>query len=317
MDLEMVFNELSIDSPASSVLEARQWMDRFIETVTAATKAGVNRVLRTHIDLNHTLLAPEYPLARWRNDDNIDVEIRRYFRSITSKFPPLEDLPEIGNDMLAQDFFCMDRRSYGFGIAHLLESLAVSLPSEEIWDEHLIDINTQWLEENGDLVSQKVRIPHASQFTHVDRLSGWISKRLKTGIENGTDLWKRKALLFPHLIFCDHAAHHVRPLKKGNPIFRQIVKRLFELETYCLSWSAEKFSPEQLPFKATIESESTLRQYGDERTSTCPNGNRVTFTWHGRMTPGAWRIYFDPKAGPGFIHIGYIGPKLPTVTDPT
>jgi hypothetical protein len=31
------------------------------------------------------------------------------------------------------------------------------------------------------------------------------------------------------------------------------------------------------------------------------------------MTPGAWRIYFDPSIGPGMMHIGYIGRKLPTV----
>ena len=42
-------------------------------------------------------------------------------------------------------------------------------------------------------------------------------------------------------------------------------------------------------------------------------GNEITFTWHGRMTPGAWRIYFDPSITPGMMYIGYIGQKLPTV----
>ncbi|RZB31661.1 MAG: hypothetical protein SRB2_04630 [Desulfobacteraceae bacterium Eth-SRB2] len=101
----MVFNELSIDTPAKDVQEARQWMVGFINTIRSASVAGVNRVLRTHIDVNSTLLTFEYPLARWRNDGDVDLEARRYFRSLISQYPQLDDLPEIKNDMLAQDFF--------------------------------------------------------------------------------------------------------------------------------------------------------------------------------------------------------------------
>ncbi len=132
MDLDMVFNELSIESPAIDVLEAKQWMEGFIGTVVSATTAGINRILRTHIDMNHTLLAPEYPMAKWRNDNSVDIEARRYFRSLISQYPPLEDLPKIGNDMLGRDFFFDDKRSYGFGIAYLLESLGISLPYDDI-----------------------------------------------------------------------------------------------------------------------------------------------------------------------------------------
>jgi len=76
------------------------------------------------------------------------------------------------------------------------------------------------------------------------------------------------------------------------------------------------FAPDQLPFKATVESEPTLQKYHKERTFTCQDGNGITFSWHGRMTPGAWRIYFDPTIGHGMMQIGYIGPKLPTVNYP-
>ena len=317
MDLEMVFNELSIDTPAENIQEARQWMTKFINTIRAASFAGVNRVLRTHIDVNNTLLAFEYPLARWRNDGDVDLEARRYFRSLISQYPPLEDLPEIKNDMLSQDFFYQDRRAYGFGIAYLLESLSISLPSSEDWEVHLIDIQTQWLDNNGVLASQDLQIPHASNSIHIDKLEGWIENRLKTGAQNGEDLWNRREKLFPNLLFCDHIEKQIQPLKHGSPIFRQIIKRLFELQSYCINWNKGAFSPDQLSFKATVESEPTLKKYSKERTYTCQGGNEVTFTWHGRITPGEWRIYFDPTVGPGMMRIGYIGPKLPTVKYPT
>jgi len=313
MDLEMVFNELSIDTPAENIQEARQWMAGFINTIRSASVAGVNRVLRTHIDVNNTLLTLEYPLARWRNDGGVDLEARRYFRSLISQYPPLDDLPEIKNDMLAQDFFYQDRLSYGFGIAYFLESLSISLPSLGDWDINMIEVQTHWLDESGDLMANEVQIPHASNPLHIDELAGWITERIETGIQNGDDLWRRRGELFPNLIFCDHIAEQILPLQHGNPLFRQIVKRLFELQTYCSAWLEGPFSPEQLPFKATVESEPTMQKYRNERIFTCPDGNEITFTWHGRMTPGAWRIYFDIGIGPGMMHVGYIGPKLPTV----
>ncbi|MFC1515792.1 hypothetical protein ACFL7E_03435 [Thermodesulfobacteriota bacterium] len=317
MDLDMVFNELSIDTPAGNIQEARQWMAGFINTIRSASAAGVNRVLRTHIDVNNTLLALEYPLARWRNDGDVDLEVRRYFRTLISKHPPLDDLPEIKNDMLAQDFYYQDRQLYGFGIAYLLESLSISLPSSEDWGVNTINIQTQWLDDNGDLVSEGVQIPHASNPFHIDELSGWIEIRLRAGVQNGEDLWSRREELFSNLIFCNHVAKQIYLLQPGDPLFRQIIKRLFELQAYCSAWNEGAFVPDQLPFKATVESPPTIQKYWKERTFNCHGENEITFTWHGRMTPGAWRIYFDPTIGPGMMRIGYIGPKLPTVTDPT
>ena len=313
MDLEMVFNELSIDTPATNIWEAQQWMAGFIDTIISASAAGINRVLRTHIDINNTLLAPEYPLSRWRNDANVDLEVRRYFRSLVSRYPPLDDLPEISNDMLSQDFFHQGRQAYGLGIAYLLENLSISLPSARSWNVHEIEVKSEWLNESSELTSQNVLIAHASNPSHIALLAGWITGRLKTGVENGEDLWNRKEELFPNLIFCDSVAKQIRPLQKGFPIFRHIVKRLFELQTYCSEWLGGPFLPDHLTFKATVESEPTMQKYRKERTFTCPDGNEITFAWHGRMTPGAWRIYFDPDIGPGMMRIGYIGPKLPTV----
>ena len=317
MDLDMVFNELSIESPATDIFKARQWMGGFIDTVRAASLAGVNRTLRTHVDMHYALLAPEYPIARWRNDHEVDIEARRYFRSLTSQYPPLEDLPEIGNDMLSRDYYFNDKKSFGFGIAYLLESLAVSLPSDDVWNDSWKEVKTQWLAENGGLTSRVVIVPHASNPIHIGLLSEWISKRLATGIKDGNDLWRRRRELFPHLTLCDAAATHILPLHKGIPVFRQIIKRLFQLEIYCESWQSGSFSAGELPFKATPESEPTLRKYSKEREAICPNGNCIVFSWHGRITPQAWRIYFDFTLGPGAMHIGYIGPKLPTVINPT
>ena len=47
-----------------------------------------------------------------------------------------------------------------------------------------------------------------------------------------------------------------------------------------------------------------------ELTIKCPDTKERLFSWHLRMTPGAWRLYFSEELGPGKIIIGYIGIKL-------
>jgi hypothetical protein len=94
MDLEMVFNELSSNTPADDIPTARKWMSGFIQVLSQATRNGVKRVLRTHEDLSSIELAPDYPIARWRNDREVNQEERSFFRSLTAKAPLWSDLSE-------------------------------------------------------------------------------------------------------------------------------------------------------------------------------------------------------------------------------
>ncbi len=93
----MVLNELSLRPLANDVQGARQRMSDLVSTIAAATKLGVGRVLRTHRDFNSEEIAPGYPVAKWRNDHEVDREARSFFRTLTSKAPYLTDIvdPEI------------------------------------------------------------------------------------------------------------------------------------------------------------------------------------------------------------------------------
>jgi hypothetical protein len=319
MDLEMVLNELSLQSPASDIYIARQWMSELINVARTAVKHGASRVLRTHRDFSSTLLAPEYPVVRWRNDKDVSKEVRQYFNSLATKAPFLADIsdPTVRNRTLSSEFSFDGILAQGLGIAFLLESLAISVRSEQRWEHGRLELEARWLEEDGSLIPKSVIVVHASRIDHISENEGWIKNRLRTSVRDGSDLWKRRDSLFPSLTFCDSVAGQLQRLHAGNPLWRPIVKRLFELEEYCGDWKEGAFEPERLPSKASPESEPTLRQFGRERTFQCPDGQNRTFSWHVRLTPGAWRIHFFPGPKIGGIIIGYIGPHLPTVHDPT
>ena len=115
MDLEMVLNELSLRSPAADIHVARQRMSDLLFTVMAATQHGVKRALRTHSNLDAEELTPGYPVARWRNDNNVDYELRRFFKTLVTKSPFLDDVvdPNILHNVGLSDFFHGDDQALG------------------------------------------------------------------------------------------------------------------------------------------------------------------------------------------------------------
>lgn len=307
----MVFNELSLRTPAADIATARKLMSNFINTVRTATTQGVKRVIRTQSDLNNILLAPNYLLIRWRNDHEVQREERSFFRTLISK-EFLIDITDrdIENSVTLSEFKHQGEQAIGLGHASLLDALAISVKSELRWNCSRLELEVKRLDENVEIIDEIVEVIHASNSEHVHENSVWIKNRIRTNVTDGLSLWNRKEELFPSLEFCEDVEKQMPSLASGNPMLRQVVKRLSELEDYCKSWKTGAFNYDNLSYKISPESETRLRQFEKELTVKCPDGKRRVFSLHVRMTPGAWRLHFSVESGPGKIIIGYIGPKI-------
>jgi len=135
MDLEMVLNELSLQTPAPDIPTARERMSELIKTLRRATASGVKRILRTNSNINSLELAPGYPVARWRNDPESDREETRFFRTLTAKAPFWEDAAkEIKEQFELSEVFYQGEQAMGLTFAFVSDALAVSLLSESKWD---------------------------------------------------------------------------------------------------------------------------------------------------------------------------------------
>lgn len=311
MNLEMVLNELSLQNPAPDIPTARQRMSELVKTLVAATKKGASRVLRTHSNLNTIELSPGYPVAQWRNDPAVDREERNFFRTLTAKAPFWSDVAEeIKNDFDLSQVWHQGDEARGLGFALVMDALAISLKSEARWDCSRLQVEVRRLDERQDLIDDRVEILHASRSIHIQEHIAWIEQRIRTVVRDGAELWNLKNDLFPNLIFCATARAQVQSLSAGNPMLRQVVKRLEELENYCKTWTSGAFDLDSFPSKASPESDSRLQMFRHELTISCPDGEKRLFSLHLRMTPGAWRLHFSVELGPGKIIIGYIGPKI-------
>lgn len=310
MTVEMVLNELSLQTLAADIPTARQWMSVFIQTLRQATGSGVKRVVRTQNDINSIQLAPDYPLARWRNDPQVSREEQGFFRLLTTKAPFWTDVAEdIKRQFDLSDISYRGDIAPGLGFAWISDSLAVSLLSEPIWNEAYLTLDIIQLDDNEALVEEKINVSHASQTQHIQTHLNWIQNQIRASVKDGVDLWERRKELFPNLEFCQAVEGQMISLRSSDPMLKQVNKRLSELKEAAQHWTEGGFNLDSLPSKATPESDSRLQKFNQQLTLQCPDSELRLFSLHLRMTPGAWRLYFFPLT-PGTILIGYIGQKL-------
>lgn len=308
MEIEMVFNELSLKTPATDEHTARYLMSEFINTIRSATVQGVKRKLRSKSDLSSSFIAPNYSIVQWRNDPNVEREERNFFRVLQDKNdPPLRDIPDPEIEISYQG-------EQGIGIAHawVFDALAVSLFSELKWDCSRLELEVRRLDEHEELIDEKVEIIHASRSNHVEENADWIKKSIQTGVRDGLEIWNRREELFPNLEFCQAVGKQLQSIGAEDPILQTVRNRLFALQNYCNNWQEGAFDPEGIG-NLSPESQVTLQnpKYRQERTFICPDGNERTFSWHVKLSFG-WRIYFFPQE-PRKMIIGYIGCHLRTV----
>lgn len=310
--MEIVLNELSVRDPAPDIPTARQWMSDLIGTINAVQKYSAGAVsLRTQYDFHCTQIAPDYPLRRWLNDQEVDQIKRDIILTLTTNSPfsrdiDNPDIQDIENNLGDYEYSYEGKKVIGLGVAHLLNALAISFRSAACWDSSHISVDIISAEDNDE----KVEIFHACRKAHVEEHANWIQSYTQVEVRKGVDLWQCKEDLFPHLQFCDAVEKQLQTLLANDRMLQSVTRRLWELENYSNNWSSGAFDLNTLPSKATPESDSRLKQFKKELTFECPDGESRLFSLHVRMTPGAWRLYFSADSGPGQLIIGYIGPKL-------
>jgi hypothetical protein len=290
---------------------ARQRMSQLLATVRACTIEGAERILRTDQDVLNAELAPDYPIRKWLNDGLVSLDERRYLRSISTKAPFWEGLPDLKDRVTSSDFFFEGRRASGLGVASLLDALALSLASEPCWDAWQLALEQATLLDDGTIDQATVYVRHLSSESHARHHKNWIVGLLHFAVVDGNDLWRQCSNTLTMLDFCDDASRQICELSKE--MLQSVQRHLVELDRYCQSWTDGPFDPDRLRGKPTTESEATLQQYAQERTFVCPDGQARLFNWHLRLTPNSWRLYFIPGTDARRMTIGYIGPHLRTV----
>ena len=257
------------------------------------------------------MLASDYSLRQWLNDNKVDREERRFIKSLATKSPFSEDILgsaevySVENNVASCEFRYQGKLAIGLGIAYLLDTISVSVNSADFWDCSCLDLDVISIDEDD----KNITIVHASRKEHLQDHIDWIKNRVHSSID-GRALWDQKDDLFSNIQFCDSVKTQLQSLLTGNSMLEHVKDRLHKLQQYAESWTEGSFDSKKLNCSASPESEATLQQYSKERIFICPDGQKRIFSWHVRL-PLGWRIHFYPEQ-PRKILIGYIGEHLPT-----
>jgi hypothetical protein len=314
VEIDLILNELSMGENTSIDKHyARQLMSEFINMIRAFKKQQIKANLRTKDDFYTIIVAHDYPIGQWFNE--ADREERLFIKTLVTKSPFSNDIDNLDIKELetgsgSSEFRHQGKLAVGLGVAYLLDSIAISLRSSDYWDTPYVNIDFKYFEESShDLIETKEVIKHVSQSNHVREHLVWINRQIQGKITNGQVLWEQKEELFPNLLFCECVRKQLLDIKESNPLFKQIIKRLFELEEQTQKWTDGNFDINLLPSKVTPESDTRLKKFQQQLTFQCPDGIYRLFDLHLRMTPGANRLYFFPIE-PQKLIIGYIGLKV-------
>jgi|CXWL01.1.fsa_nt_gi hypothetical protein len=308
MSIEMVFNDLSLATPAATMDLARDWMKGFVNTLRDATQRGVSRTLRVPANFYQQPLSFGYTWRDWQKDANVEREQRQYLQSLATKAPFLQDLPELETRQWQYEFQYAQRLAEGLGMAYLMTGLAVSLLSNSEWNKPDIELTvTEILVDSLETRREIVR--HAGRSQHIENHRTWLEQMMRANVESGAVLWNMRAELFPRLTFCDAVEDQMQGLPKRA--LSSIIHGLFTLNDYCARWADGIFNRALVGCTTSSESVSTLNDpvCGQARLFRCPDGIERVFSLHAKL--GDWRIHFRTDDGPGEILIGYTGKHLP------
>jgi hypothetical protein len=314
VEINLILNELSMGENLSiERQDARLMMSELISTIRELKKQKIRVLLRTKDDFYTVNLACNYPMRQWLSE--ADREERLFIKTLATKSPfssDIEnlDIKELETDSGTSEFRHQGKLALGLGVAHLLDTIAISLRSSDCWNSYCISINFKYLEESSvNIVETNEIVKHVSQLSHIGEHLDWINRQIQNEITSGKLLWEKREYLFPNLLLCESVKCQLIDIEASNPLLKQIVKRLSELEEYTQKWTEGNFDINLLPSKATPESDSRLKEFRQKLTFSCPDGKNRLFNLHLRMTPGANRLYFYPLESRKLI-IGYIGLKI-------
>ena len=320
MSLECFFNELSLCPIAANVNDARERMSHFVKTLAQINSVAKKQLpLRVSEEFFNAKLASNYLLDQWRNDFDVNRDIRNYFRSIATKSPLLErgELKERASQCEAR---CRGELAIGILAAFLSDGLTISISSEPQWDCTTLKVTISEMDGDGKITESEESLRHFAREEHVCEHKDWIGERTAVQFADHAELWGCRATKFPSLEFCEHVQSQITALPWNGPQLKQVIKRLEMLDQWwgdcCRSKLTINHKVTNAPCKLTPESQATLVQFANQHTFMCPDGKRRRFSWHARFTPGAGRIYLTWETEDEKLLIGHIGKHLPTVEHP-
>ena len=185
--------------------------------------------------------------------------------------------------------------------------IAVSLPSESIWDRDTLTVRFRELLPDESIKEASERIDNLARSVHAGPILERHRARRQKRCESGADLWARRAELFPHLRFGPDVERHLERIN----VLEKVIHRLADLDEAAATWTAGPAPDWSCDVSSESRTVMTTPKLLERRVFRSIRGRSEVFALHGRYGKGG-RIHLRVDARLREVEIGYIGSHLPT-----
>lgn len=314
MKAHLYLNECSFDYIATCNEVAKNWVSDLVHIIIELIRRGTDRRLCHPSDISSKRVGPNYDIQTWLKDNRIDIEKRRYLKSLLTKTPFFEE-NDVTKEIAGFESSYNGARSIGLGLACLNKGISVSLLSANLWDRENLEIQISSLNDSCEIVTKIESVKNAASMDHVIIHGNWLYHNLLNIVQENGCIDEHFSCLFPSIALCRYAYKQMKQLHTTDAHFKQILKIFERLQNYASSWTTGPFDHTQVGCDISVESKVTLQKHSTERTFLGPDGQSILFSWHVKFNPGAWRMYFIPDEVKRSFIVGYIGEHLPIANE--
>lgn len=246
------------------------------------------------------LCSKDYSIEKWFS--SADIEYKRLYLLFVQKAIRYNKEEEYEVSFEGKMF-------YGGTEAYLNSSFILSICLDDNWKKSNIECKFYSLPDNEekDISLKNVFCKEQLECLLIKEI---LDRENSIKVNSYDELWRRREEFFPHLEFCPSVKDNLDLLEMFY--LSQVVRKLAELESYCVKHTGERFEPSYLT-KVTPESKATMEKYKDKHIFMDISGVKHIASWHLRFTGIPGRIFFIPEYKQDCILVCYIGKKLPNV----
>ena len=314
---ELVLNHASLTAAGEHELVA--WLDDLAKGIAMVVGAGLTqkalRMCRLPYDIDcfrDRSLHDAY-LSLLKKGGRAR-ESGAYLLGLSTKSPLLSSVsPDVADRFLR----CEERTLPGgdgepLVVCALTDWISVGVPSEPVWDRDRLTVDFRELLPDGTFEDAQEAIDNLTSVGHADSIVARHRDLRRLHCADAPEVWRRRAELFPRLVFGPDVEDHLAKLNRG--LLPTLINRLAELDETAATWESAGGDAPPWKCKVTPESQS-LREYKNgkllrARQFRASTGARLIFEWHARFGGGE-RIHLRFDSGTRTIEIGYVGGHLP------
>lgn len=308
------FNDLSAQkNNINSEIIAKQEIERFVKFCKHLSSISAIDEIIFPETLFSILIFDNYSLSQWLIDASVPMTKRQYMKRFFDKYRRFYSQKDIDGEF----YVTLGEQEYNaigctFALEH--DQILLSLPTYEIWENESVQGKYIALDEFGETETSTRCIENICASMAEDQIVKFQRKKSISDISSGQDLWEKREMLYPNLIFCENVKTQLFEDSEKYHI-TAVMKKLDRFQEYFSNCNG-KYNPNDLGMGARTESETVQKdpKLMKLRRFRLPDGKEELFFDHIGFTgkyKGA-RIHFLPDAKNRKCYIGYIGKHLPT-----